>query len=98
MTVLCGGNTVVCITSIRHSDGTGTGSNRNLLDILGSRTSHIPSSGSSGLAAELSEFVQGKMAGYKRPRAFVEVSTIPRLPNGKADYKAAKMLAEERLP
>ena len=55
-------------------------------------------SGTSGLAAELSEFVQGKMAGYKRPRAFVEVSTIPRLPNGKADYKAAKILAEERLP
>jgi fatty-acyl-CoA synthase len=57
-----------------------------------------PRSGTNGVAAELSEFVQGKMAGYKRPRAFVEVATIPRLPNGKADYKAAKMLAEERLP
>jgi fatty-acyl-CoA synthase len=48
------------------------------------------------LASELAEFVQGKMAGYKRPRAFVEVDSIPRMPNGKADYKAARALAEQR--
>jgi fatty-acyl-CoA synthase len=48
-------------------------------------------------AGELTDFVQGKMAGYKRPRAFVEVDRIPRMPNGKADYKAAKALAEQRL-
>jgi fatty-acyl-CoA synthase len=48
------------------------------------------------LASELTEFVQGKMAGYKRPRAFIEVDAIPRMPNGKADYKAARVLAEQR--
>ena len=48
-------------------------------------------------ASEMTDFVHGKMAGYKRPRAFVEVDKIPRMPNGKADYKAAKTLAEQRL-
>ncbi len=46
------------------------------------------------LAEELPDFVQGKMAGYKRPRAFFQVEAIPRMPNGKADYKAAKVIAE----
>jgi len=40
--------------------------------------------------------VRGKMAGYKRPRAFIEVDAIPRMPNGKADYNAARALAEQR--
>jgi fatty-acyl-CoA synthase len=53
--------------------------------------------GVSGLEAELPDFVQGKMAGYKRPRAYIEVPAIPRLPNGKADYKAARVIAEQRL-
>ena len=48
------------------------------------------------LAPQLAEFVQGRMAGYKRPRAFIEVASIPRMPNGKADYKAARALAEQR--
>ena len=48
------------------------------------------------LAAELTEFAHGKMAGYKRPRAYVEVGAIPRLPNGKPDYKAAKALVESQ--
>lgn len=56
-----------------------------------------PRNGASGLAAGLAEFVQGKIAGYKRPRAFIEVAAIPRLPNGKADYKAARALAEQGL-
>jgi fatty-acyl-CoA synthase len=50
-----------------------------------------------GLATALAEFVQGRMAGYKRPRAFIDVAAIPRLPNGKADYKAARALAESAL-
>jgi acyl-CoA synthetase (AMP-forming)/AMP-acid ligase II len=58
----------------------------------------VPRNGAPGLGAELTEFVQGKMAGYKRPRLFVEVAAIPRLANGKADYKAARALAEQRLP
>ncbi len=47
------------------------------------------------LAASLPDFVQGKMAGYKRPRAFFEVASVPRMPNGKADYKAARAIAEQ---
>ena len=50
-----------------------------------------------GLSEALAEFVQGKMAGYKRPRLFLEVKTVPRMPNGKADYKAAKVLAEQAV-
>jgi acyl-CoA synthetase (AMP-forming)/AMP-acid ligase II len=51
-----------------------------------------------GLADALAEFVQGRMAGYKRPRQYVEVDAIPRMPNGKADYKAARALAERGQP
>jgi len=57
----------------------------------------VPRTGVDGLAAELAEFVKGRMAGYKRPRVFLDVAAIPRLPNGKADYKAAKALAERQL-
>jgi acyl-CoA synthetase (AMP-forming)/AMP-acid ligase II len=53
--------------------------------------------GAAGLAAALEAFLQGKIAGYKRPRVFVEVAAVPRLPNGKADYKAARTLAEQWL-
>lgn len=53
--------------------------------------------GAQELARQLAEFVQGKMAGYKRPRTFIEVPAIPRLPNGKADYKAARALVEQGL-
>jgi acyl-CoA synthetase (AMP-forming)/AMP-acid ligase II len=48
------------------------------------------------LATVLPEFTQGKMAGYKRPRVFIEVEAIPRMPNGKADYKAAREIAERQ--
>jgi fatty-acyl-CoA synthase len=58
--------------------------------LVAAKTTGLP------LASELTEFVQGKMAGYKRPRAFIEVDSIPRMPNGKADYKAARALAEQR--
>jgi fatty-acyl-CoA synthase len=56
-----------------------------------------PRSGALGLAGQLGEFVQGKMAGYKRPRTFIEVIAIPRMANGKADYKAARIIAEQLL-
>jgi fatty-acyl-CoA synthase len=56
-----------------------------------------PRSGAEGLAGQLGEFVQGKMAGYKRPRTFIEVIAIPRMANGKADYKAARIIAEQLL-
>jgi acyl-CoA synthetase (AMP-forming)/AMP-acid ligase II len=56
-----------------------------------------PRNGAGALPAELTEFVRDKIAGYKRPRAFVEVAAIPRLPNGKADYRAARAMAEQGL-
>ena len=61
-----------------------------VIALVAAKTTGLP------LASELTEFVQGKMAGYKRPRAFIEVDSIPRMPNGKADYKAARALAEQR--
>ena len=37
--------------------------------------------------------VKGQLAGFKAPKRIVFVDEIPRAPNGKADYKAAKQLA-----
>jgi fatty-acyl-CoA synthase len=37
--------------------------------------------------------VKGQLAGFKAPKRIVFVDQIPRAPNGKADYKAAKQLA-----
>jgi 3-oxocholest-4-en-26-oate---CoA ligase len=34
--------------------------------------------------------VKTQLAGYKAPKRVVFVSQIPRAPNGKADYKAAR--------
>ncbi|MFZ9697121.1 MAG: AMP-binding protein [Ilumatobacteraceae bacterium] len=41
--------------------------------------------------------VKNQLAGYKAPKRVVFVSTVPRAPNGKADYKAAKTMAIEAL-
>ncbi len=38
--------------------------------------------------------VKQDLAGYKAPKSVVFVDTVPRAPNGKADYKTAKSLAE----
>jgi len=56
-----------------------------------------PRHANAGLGAALAVFIEGKMAGYKRPRLFIEVEKVPRMPNGKADYKAAKVLAEQAV-
>lgn len=37
--------------------------------------------------------VKASLAGYKAPKHMVEVAAVPRGPNGKADYKAARALA-----
>ena len=37
------------------------------------------------------------LAAYKAPKRVVFVSQVPRAPNGKADYKAAKQLAYDAL-
>jgi len=41
--------------------------------------------------------VKGDLAHYKAPKRVVFVSQVPRAPNGKADYKAAKQLAYDAL-
>jgi fatty-acyl-CoA synthase len=41
--------------------------------------------------------VKGQLAGYKAPKTVVFVDDVPRAPNGKADYKAAKQLALDSL-
>jgi fatty-acyl-CoA synthase len=41
--------------------------------------------------------VKNQLAGYKAPKRVVFVSSVPRAPNGKADYKSAKDLAVDGL-
>ncbi|WP_040493785.1 acyl-CoA synthetase [Ilumatobacter nonamiensis] len=41
--------------------------------------------------------VKNDLAGYKAPKSVVFVSAIPRAPNGKADYKAARALADAAM-
>jgi fatty-acyl-CoA synthase len=41
--------------------------------------------------------VKHDLAGYKAPKRVIFVSQVPRAPNGKADYKAAKQLAYDAL-
>ncbi|MEE4361878.1 MAG: AMP-binding protein [Pseudomonadales bacterium] len=45
----------------------------------------------------LRDFMRTQLAGYKLPRAFVRVPRVQRAPNGKADYKWARRVAEEAL-
>ena len=41
--------------------------------------------------------VKAQLAGYKAPKRVIFVDDVPRAPNGKADYKAAKQLALDSL-
>ncbi len=41
----------------------------------------------------LRSHVRGALAGYKTPKRVIIVAKVPRAPNGKADYAAAKLLA-----
>ena len=41
--------------------------------------------------------VAAQLAGYKVPRYVFLIDEVPRLPNGKADYKAARALLAELL-
>jgi fatty-acyl-CoA synthase len=47
--------------------------------------------------ADVIAAVKGELAGYKAPKRVIFVADVPRAPNGKADYKAAKQLALEGL-
>lgn len=46
---------------------------------------------------EIVGFVKKELAGYKAPRHVVFVEDVPRAPNGKADHKTAKVVAEACL-
>ncbi len=41
--------------------------------------------------------VKSQLSGYKAPKRVVFVSSVPRAPNGKADYKTAKTMAVDAL-
>jgi fatty-acyl-CoA synthase len=41
--------------------------------------------------------VKSQLSGYKAPKRVVFVSSVPRAPNGKADYKTAKTMATDAL-
>ncbi len=47
--------------------------------------------------AALDRFCRDRMAGYKRPKAFLMVDDLKRSPSGKADYRMLKALAAERV-
>ncbi len=47
--------------------------------------------------AEVVAAVRSELAAYKAPKRVIFVSEVPRAPNGKADYKAAKTLATEAV-
>ena len=41
--------------------------------------------------------VKGELAGFKAPKSVVFVDSVPRAPNGKADYKSAQKFADESV-
>ena len=48
-------------------------------------------------AATVIAAVKHELAGYKAPKSIVFVPIVPRAPNGKADYRAAKQLASDAV-
>ena len=48
-------------------------------------------------AATVIAAVKHELAGYKAPKSIVFVPVVPRAPNGKADYRAAKVLAADAV-
>jgi fatty-acyl-CoA synthase len=59
----------------------------------GQRVTAVVEGGINDLDA-LGAHVRGMLAGYKTPKHIVRVAKVPRAPNGKADYTAARALAE----
>ena len=53
-----------------------------------------PEPGTALGAEDVSGAVRSVLAGYKVPRRISFVEQVPRLPNGKADYESARVLAE----
>jgi acyl-CoA synthetase (AMP-forming)/AMP-acid ligase II len=62
--------------------------------LLGQSIAAIVSSRAPVAAGELIAHVHTKLARYKAPKRIVVVSEVPRGPNGKADYSAAKSMFE----
>jgi acyl-CoA synthetase (AMP-forming)/AMP-acid ligase II len=54
-------------------------------------------SGAAPTLAEIKDHLRGQLAGYKMPRALVQVGEIVRSPSGKPDYRWARSTAIERL-
>jgi fatty-acyl-CoA synthase len=46
---------------------------------------------------EVIAYTKTKLSSYKVPKQLVVLDTVPRAPNGKADYKKAKALFDEAL-
>jgi len=55
-----------------------------------------PRSGHAPALDDLREHCRTRIAGYKIPRQLLLVDEVPRLPNGKPDYRSAKEQARER--
>jgi len=53
--------------------------------------------GASVEAANVIASVKGELAGFKAPKSVIFVDHVPRAPNGKANYKAAKTIAEQSV-
>jgi acyl-CoA synthetase (AMP-forming)/AMP-acid ligase II len=54
-----------------------------------------PREGRTPTLEELQEHCRSQIAGYKVPRELIVVDVVPRLPNGKPDYRRAKERARE---
>jgi len=48
--------------------------------------------GGTAEASDILEATRSVLASYKLPKDLLVVSVVPRAPNGKADYKAARAL------
>jgi fatty-acyl-CoA synthase len=53
--------------------------------------------GATATEGEIIAGVKGQLAGFKAPKRVVFVADVPRAPNGKADYKAAKQHALDAI-
>ena len=56
-----------------------------------------PRAGTSLQPAQVTEWARQRLARYKAPRQVFIVETVPRLPNGKADYQTAREIAADSL-
>ena len=55
----------------------------------------IAADGARSSADDIIRHVKATLASYKAPKQVVIVDTVPRAPNGKADYKTARQIASE---